>query len=198
MYNSNNNGMNYKAILVVVVALLISLLALGGLAYSAPEASMAKNTANVIGFDGLEAKLLDEEGDLLTGAGFSNGMQLMFFYSLEGNAYFLFNAENVKIGGATLFLRSDYITSLNISYDVDFSVNGVETENPFGMTITHELREYGAASGHPFDTASVDEDGVEYDIELYATFTAVGGLSDRPEGLTYTITITVTPGSEGL
>jgi hypothetical protein len=195
MYGSNNNGINYKAILVVVVALLLSLLAPGWLAYSAPDASTVKNTANVVSFDGLEAKLLDEDGDLLTGAGFSNGMQLMFYQ--EGDGYTLADMGNVKIGGGTLFLSSDYTTSVNISYDVEFSVDGVETGNPFGMTITHELREYGAAGWSSFDTASVDEDGVEYDIGLYATFTAVGGLSDRPEGLTYTITITITPGSEG-
>ncbi len=182
-------------LLVAVVALSLCILATGGLAHSTSNASTVKNTANVVSFDGLEAKLLDEDGNLLTGAGFGNDMRLKSYP--QGGAYILVDEENVKIGGGTLFLRSNYITSVNISYEVEFSVNGVETETPFGITITHELREYGATSGTPFDTASVDEDGVEYEIELYATFTAPGGLSDRPEGLTYTITITVAPGEEG-
>ncbi|MGE0014607.1 MAG: hypothetical protein AB7S83_00195 [Candidatus Methanomethylophilaceae archaeon] len=194
MYNSDDKR-NYMALLVAVVALSLCILATGGLAHSTPNASTVKNTANVVSFDGLEAKLLDEDGNLLTGAGFGNDMRLKSYP--QGGAYILVDEENVKIGGGTLFLRSNYITSVNISYEVEFSVNGVETETPFGITITHELREYGATSGTPFDTASVDEDGVEYEIELYATFTAPGGLSDRPEGLTYTITITVAPGEEG-
>lgn len=195
MYNSDDKG-NYIALLVAAAALLLCISAAGGLAYSTSNASSVKNTANVVGFGGLEAKLLDENGDLLTGAGFGNGVQLTFFP--QGDAYALVDMENVKIGGGTLFLRSNYITSVNISYEVEFSVNGVEAETPFGITITHELREYGVASGTPFDTASVDEDGVEYEIELYATFKAPGGLSDRPEGLTYIITITVAPGGGGL
>ncbi len=197
MYNSNKNGRNYKALLVPVVALLLCALAVGGLAHSATDVSTAKNTANVVSFDGLEANLLDEDGNLLTGAGFNDDMQLKFSVNQDGT-YTPINMENVKIGGATLFLASNYVTCVNISYEVEFSVNGVETENPFGMTITHELREYGVASGTPFDTASVDADGVEYEIGLYATFTAAGSLSDKPEGLTYTIIITVTPGEEGL
>jgi len=198
MNNSSNNGRIYKVLLVPVAALLLCALAAGGLAHSATDASTANNTANVVSFEGLEAKLLDEDGDLLTGAGFGNGTQLMYFSDQENTSYTLISMENVKIGGATLFLRSDYLTSVNISYEVEFSVNGVETGNPFGMTVTHELREYGVASGTPFDTASVDADGVEYGIELYATFTAAGSLSEKPEGLTYTITITVTPGEDEL
>jgi hypothetical protein len=192
MNNSSNNGRIYKVLLVPVAALLLCALAAGGLAHSATDASTAKNTANVVSFEGLEAKLLDEDGDLLTGAGFGNGTQLMYFSDQENTSYTLISMENVKIGGATLFLRSDYLTSVNISYEVEFSVNGVETGNLFGMTVTHELREYGVASGTPFDTASVNEDGVEYEIELYATFTAADGLPVEPS-LSYDITITVTP-----
>lgn len=196
MYNSNNNGRKYKVLLVPIIALLLCALTIGGLAYCATNASTAENTANVVSFDGLEAKLLDEDGNLLTGAGFSNDTRLESFVKLD-NTYTLRKMENVKIGGGTLFLRSDYTTSVNISYVVEFSVNGVETENPFGMTITHELRENGVASGTPFGTASVDEDGVEYEIELYVSFPGAEGLSEKPEGLTYTITIIITPGEEG-
>ncbi|MEA4978049.1 MAG: hypothetical protein VB016_05820 [Methanomassiliicoccaceae archaeon] len=194
MDDSNNNGRNYKVLMVPVIALLLCSLAIGGLAYGATNASTVVNTGNVVSFEGLEARLLDEEGNLLTGAGFNNGVQLAYYFDEEANTYTLTGMTNVKIGGGTLFLRSDRVTSVNISYVVEFSVNGVKTENPFGLTITHELRE--VYSGTPFSTASVDKNGEEYEIELYASFDAIG-LSEKPDGLTYAITIIITPGEEG-
>ena len=192
MDDSNNNGRNYKVLMVPVIALLLCSLAIGGLAYGATNASTVVNTGNVVSFEGLEARLLDEEGNLLTGAGFGNDTQLGSLHKPD-NTYTLIGMTNVKIGGGTLYLRSDHVTSVNISYVVEFSVNGVKTGNPFGVTITHELRENGVASGTPFSTASVDEDGVEYEIELYMSFPKATGLSEKPEGLTYTITIIITP-----
>lgn len=192
MDDSNNNGRNYKVLMVPVIALLLCSLAIGGLAYGATNASTVVNTGNVVSFEGLEAKLLDEEGKLLTGAGFGNDTQLGSLREPD-NTYTLIKMENVKIGGGTLYLRSDHVTSVNISYVVEFSVNGVKTENPFGVTITHELRENGVASGTPFSTASVDDNGENYEIELYMSFPKATGLSEKPEGLTYTITIIITP-----
>lgn len=103
MYNSNNNGRKYKVLLVPVIALLLCALTIGGPSYCVTNASTAENTANVVSFDGLEAKLLDEDGNLLTGAGFSNDTRLESFVKLD-NTYTLRKMENVKIGSGT---RSD-------------------------------------------------------------------------------------------
>jgi len=198
---SYRNERNRKKLLVPVVALVVCAAAMIGLGYAALTSTVT-NQANVVAGDGLEAKLLDEDGDLLAGTQFSAGAETIDFGTKQtdaGKTYYVLAMDDMKLGGATLFLRTidSDVTAVNISYEVTFyeeDEEGVKVADatPYGMTVTHELREYGVASGTPFDTASVNEDGVEYEIELYATFTAADGLPVEPS-LSYDITITVTP-----
>lgn len=188
MHSSSKGGKNYTRLLLPVIALLLSVAAMGGLAYSALNSSTVTNTSNIIGFEGIDAMLLNDEGDLITGAEFSSDAGLRYKNLPEGGYELAGNSADMKIGGATLFMKynGDKYTSVNIAYEVEFSIPGIEVEL--------ELREKGDAAGNFFDTAPlIKNEEYYYEIELFATFENGQVLSTSPEGLTYTIRIIITP-----
>lgn len=194
-----NEGSKRNKILVPVVVLMLCAMAMIGLGYSA-FTSTVTNQANLITGEGLEAELRidsDTSDTLLKGTEFSKGAIKLNFGSKQTDdvkTYYVDKVEGQKIGGAKLFLKTydSDITSVTITYAVTFKEAGTEDATPYDLEITHGLK-IGTGTPEVSQTVAVDADGSIYDIELIADIEAKDGIVNIPTGLTYDITITVTP-----
>jgi hypothetical protein len=202
MYNSYKNERSRKRLVVPVIVLMLCAAALVGLGYAALTSTVT-NQANVVAGDGLDAELRGTDGNLLAGTQFSAGADTIDFGTEQTDAgaktYYVLAMDDMKLGGATLFLRTidSGVTAVDISYEVTFYEEGVEVTDgtPYGMTISHMLKITSPDSGvlASNDGMAVNGTGIAYAVELLADIAAADGLPVEPSGLSYDITITVTP-----
>ena len=193
-----------RFLIIIILTLLICISCMFGVAYSA-LISDVRNDANVIAAEGIDAKIVDEYGDILKEGDFARnandgmGATKLGYGSTSVNELFGYRVweQTLELGKAELAIKTTNESStkfVKIWYEVTW--DGADPEDEFGMVNWLTIK-----TGDVIQKLSENEvsDAIDITINPKNTFKLMGNISeekivnDKPGEMKYSITIFIEP-----
>ena len=194
-----------RFLIIIILTLLICISGMFGVAYSA-LISDVRNDANVIAAEGIDARIVDDNGELLKEGDFAKnandgaGANKLGYGSTSTNDElfgYRIGEQTLELGKAELIIKANNSNtqSVKISYKVTWDV--INPESEYGMTTKLKI-------GTGVDAILISQDSGSGNINIILnpknTFTLIGEISgeaktvdDEPGIMKYSITIFIQP-----